>query len=65
MTNFHTTAELTADELTAEIDKAFELGAEGPGFCKAHYVGLAVCQRIGNHEGEHVVKGHTGRLIAF
>ncbi|WGH21584.1 hypothetical protein SEA_ASCELA_61 [Arthrobacter phage Ascela] len=65
MHTFHTPATLTADELTAEIDEAFLLGAEGPGFCKAHYVGLAVCQRIGNHDGEHVVKGHTGRLIAF
>lgn len=61
----HRTATLTAEELTAEINEAFELGAEGPGFCKTHYVGFAVCQRIGNHDGEHVVKGATGRLIAF
>ncbi|QNJ56559.1 hypothetical protein SEA_NIOBE_60 [Arthrobacter phage Niobe] len=65
MTNFHLPATLTADELSDEIQMVYTLGSDGPGFCGAHYVGLASCERIGNHEGEHVVTGHTGRLIAF
>ncbi len=61
----HKDATLTAEELNAEIDEAFRLGSSGPRFCGRPYVGLASCQRIGNHEGEHVTKGLTGRLIAF
>ncbi|WVX88049.1 hypothetical protein SEA_TFORTROY_61 [Arthrobacter phage TforTroy] len=65
MTNLHTPATLTADELSDEIQMVYTLGSDGPGFCGAKYVGFASCERIGNHEGEHVVTGHTGRLLAF
>lgn len=61
----HRDATLTAEELRAEIMKAFELGANGPRFCAAPYVAGAICERIGNHDGEHVTVGRTGRLIAF
>lgn len=61
----HRTATLTLNELTAEITRAFALGQHGPGFCNEKYVGLASCQRIGNHDGEHVTVGLTGRLIGF
>lgn len=61
----HRTATLTADELSDEIATVYLLGSDGPGFCGKHYVGFATCSRIGDHEGEHVVKGATGRLIAF
>jgi len=61
----HKTATLTAEELQAEIAKAFELGPDGPRFCAYRYVGLSSCERIGDHDGEHVTTGATGRLIAF
>jgi hypothetical protein len=61
----HRDAQLTEAELTAEIDEAFRLGSSGPRFCNAPYVGFAGCQRIGNHTGEHVTVGLTGRLIGW
>ncbi|AYN57780.1 hypothetical protein PBI_DRMANHATTAN_62 [Arthrobacter phage DrManhattan] len=61
----HRTATLTADALSDEIQMVYTLGSDGPGFCNKPYVGLASCERIGDHDGEHVVTGRTGRLIAF
>lgn len=61
----HRDATLTAEELNREIALAFELGPNGPRFCGVPYVGFASCERIGNHDGEHVCTGHTGRLIGF
>jgi hypothetical protein len=61
----HKTATLSHQELHAEIDQAFDLGEDGPRFCDKPYVGLAVCARIGGHEGEHVTVGLTGRIIGF
>jgi len=61
----HKIATLTNEELTAEIDEAFRLGSNGPRFCNKPYIAGNVCERIGNHEGEHVTTGRTGRLIAF
>lgn len=61
----HRTAALNADELTAEIDEAFRLGSSGPRFCGAKYISHYVCQRIGNHEGEHVTVADSGRLVGF
>lgn len=61
----HRAATLTVEELGREIDKAIILGADGPRFCHAKYVGYAVCSRIGGHDGEHVTTGATGRLIGW
>ncbi|WGH20773.1 hypothetical protein SEA_JOHNDOE_60 [Arthrobacter phage JohnDoe] len=61
----HRDATLTKEELTVEITRAYVLGQHGPGFCAARYVGVATCQRIGNHDGEHVTTGLTGRLVGW
>lgn len=61
----HRTADMTPEELGREIDRAIVLGADGPRFCGAPYVGFATCARIGDHEGEHVTQALRGRLIAY
>jgi hypothetical protein len=61
----HRTATLTNEELANEIALSFRLGANGPRFCTAPYVAGHSCLRIGNHDGEHVTRGRTGRLIGW
>ncbi|WIC90175.1 hypothetical protein SEA_VROOMVROOM_25 [Arthrobacter phage VroomVroom] len=61
----HRTATISRQELDMEIAKAFALGEDGPRFCNEKYVGLAACERIGGHKGEHAVTGNTGRIIGW
>jgi hypothetical protein len=61
----HKIATMTNEELMEEINETFLLGSSGPRFCVKPYVAGHVCLRQGNHEGEHVTRGRTGRLIAF
>lgn len=58
-------ATIDREGLSAEIDKAYELGPDGPRFCGQHYRGLATCQRIGNHPDEHVATSERGTLVHY
>jgi hypothetical protein len=58
----HRTADTTPEQHKAEIQNVLDLGADGPRYCSRPYVGFAVCERAGGHDGEHRTTGLTGAI---